>query len=156
MYFNFPSSISAKFLPQTPRKNPLSKRKNPLSEVKFSTSNVKQPFFWPFFSKKKERTPVFKALSSFLGQRYNIFRRNPNRFNTSQHSSNANLQRFAADGGWDGVYYEARGSNVNVPHVACNVWVGSLYSLKGNVPHLACKVWVRSLFSLKNNSFYIT
>ena len=41
----------------------------------------------------------------------------------------------------------------NVPHVACNVWVRSLYSLPRpwsnvKVPHLACKVWVRSSYSL--------
>ena len=50
---------------------------------------------------------MFRALSSFLGQRYNIFHRNPNRVNISQHAPNVNLQRFAADGGWDVVYYEA-------------------------------------------------
>lgn len=49
---------------------------------------------------------MFRALSSFLGQRYNIFHRNPNSVNISQHAPNVNLQRFAADGGWRVVYYE--------------------------------------------------
>ena len=43
------------------------------------------PFFRP---KKEEKTRLFRALSSSLVQRYNIFRRNPNRVNTSQHSIN--------------------------------------------------------------------
>ena len=86
-----------------------SKKKSALKEKK---SALWGKFFYlrgkstVFFAQKKERTRVFGALSSFLGQRYNIVRRYPNRVNISQHSSNVNLQRFAADGGSRVLYYE--------------------------------------------------
>ena len=88
------------------RKNPQTPRKIFLSNVKKFISEVKKPFFW---AKKEEKTRLFRAISSSLVQRYNIFRRNPNRFNISQHTSNVNLQRFAADGGWRVLYYEGAG-----------------------------------------------
>ena len=44
------------------------------------------PFFGP---KKEEKTRLFRALSSSLVQRYNIFRRNPNYVNISQQSINS-------------------------------------------------------------------
>ena len=53
----------------------------------------------PFFGQKKRRkTRLFRALSSLLVQRYNIFRRKPNRFNISQQLPIGKMQRFAADG----------------------------------------------------------
>ena len=61
----------------------------------------------PFFGQKKEeKTRMFRALSTLLVQRYNIFHRNPNRVNISQQPLGFNLQRFAADGGWHVLYYE--------------------------------------------------
>ena len=104
MYFNFPSSISAKFLPQTPRKNPLSEKKDPLSEVKFSTSEVNQPFFLP---KKRRETqclglsPLFWRKDTTFSTEIQIaltFRNNP---------PIVNLQRFAAASLRDVLYYEA-------------------------------------------------
>ena len=85
------------------RKNPQTPRKKFLSNVKKFISEVKMPFFG---QKKRRKTRLFRALSSLLVQIYNIFRRNPNCFNISQHASKAHLQRFAADGGWRVVYYE--------------------------------------------------
>ena len=49
---------------------------------------------------------MFRAFSSLLVQRYNIFRRNPNRFNISQQPPIGKMQRFAADGVWRVLYYE--------------------------------------------------
>ena len=75
-----------KRLPRTPilrRKNPQTPRKKFLSNVEIFISEVKIPFFRP---KKEEKTRLFRALSSLLVQIYNIFRRNPNRLNISQHS----------------------------------------------------------------------
>ena len=43
----------------------------------------------------------------FIEERYNIFHRNPNRINISQHAPNVNLQRFAAASLRDVLYYEA-------------------------------------------------
>ena len=106
MYFNFWICISVKFLPQTPRKNPLSEKKNPLSEVNFFTSEVNQPFFWS----QKRREPACLGLSppfwdkdttiSSETQIALTFRNNP----PIDH-----LQRFAADGGSDVLYYEGEG-----------------------------------------------
>ena len=50
---------------------------------------------------------MFRALSSSLIQIYNIFHRKPNRVNISQHPSNVKMQRFAADGVRQELYYEA-------------------------------------------------
>ena len=102
----FDRSASPKKPPTLRRKNPQTPRKNFLSNVKKFISEVKIPFLG---QKKEEKTRLFRALSSSLVQRYNIFRRNPNRFNISQHTSNVNLQRFAADGGWRVLYYEGEG-----------------------------------------------
>ena len=100
----FSLSTSAKKQPTLRRKNPQTPRKIFLSNVKKIISEVKTPFFCP---KKEEKTRCLWAPSSSLTQRYKIFRRNPNRFNISQRSSGVNLQRFAADGGRDVLYYEA-------------------------------------------------
>ena len=89
----------------TEKKSANSKKKF-LSNVKKFISEVKIPFFW---TKKEEKTRLIRAFSSSLVQRYNIFRRNPNRVNISQHASNINLQRFAADGGRRVLYYEGEG-----------------------------------------------
>ena len=79
----FGCSISAKMLPTLRENFPQTPRKIFLSNVDFSTSEVFYPFFGP---KKEEKTRLFRALSSSLIQIYNIFRRNPNRLNISQHS----------------------------------------------------------------------
>ena len=81
----FSRSTSPQKAPTLRRKIPQTPRKKFLSNVKFFTSEVFYPFFWP---KKEEKTRLFRALSSSLVQRYNIFRRNPNCVNTSQHSIN--------------------------------------------------------------------
>ena len=99
----FSLSTSAKKPPTLRGKKPQTPRKNFLSNVKNFISEVKMPFFCP---KKEEKTRCLWALSSSLIQRYNIFRRNPNRFNISQYSKTANLQRFAADGVWHVLSYE--------------------------------------------------
>ena len=99
----FGYTISAKKLPTLRENFPQTPSKIFFSNVDFSTSEVFYPFFWP---KKEEKTRCLWAVSFSLVQRYNIFRRNPNRFNISQHSSNVNLQRFAADGGSRVLYYE--------------------------------------------------
>ena len=58
----------------------------------------------PFFSpKKEEKTRLFRALSSLLVQRYNIFRRNPNRVNTSQHSLRPQFAAICSRRGLRGV-----------------------------------------------------
>ena len=100
----FSLSASAKKQPTLRRKNPQTPRKIFLSNVKKFISELKTPFFCP---KKEEKTRCLWAPSSSLTQRYKIFRRNPNCFNISQHSSIVNLQRFAADGDRDVLYYEA-------------------------------------------------
>ena len=45
-------------------------------------------------AKKRGENPVFRALSSSLVQRYNIFPRNPNRVNISQHFGNVKIEFF--------------------------------------------------------------
>ena len=82
----FGRSASPKKPPTLRRKNPQTPRKNFLSNVKKFISEVKMPFFWP---KKEEKTRCLWAFSSSLVQRYNIFRRNPNRVNSSQHFINS-------------------------------------------------------------------
>ena len=74
------SSIRA---PIKPRKFPQKHLENPQKHIEFSTSDVFLPLYRP---KKEEKAPVFRALSSSLVQRYNIFARNANRFNISQQS----------------------------------------------------------------------
>ena len=78
----FSRTTSPKKLPTLRRKNQQTPRKNFLSNVKKIISEVKMPFFG---AKKEEKTRLFRAISSSLVQRYNIFRRNPNCVNTSQH-----------------------------------------------------------------------
>ena len=70
------------------RKNPQTPRKKFLSNVKKFISEVKFPFLGP---KKEEKTRLFRALSSSLVQRYNIFRRNPNCINISQQSTDCSF-----------------------------------------------------------------
>ena len=72
------SSIRA---PIKPRKFPQKHLENPQKHIEFSTSDVFLPLYW---AKKRGESPVFRALSSSLVQRYNIFARNANRFNISQ------------------------------------------------------------------------
>ena len=51
---------------------------------------------------------MLKALSSSLLQRYNIFRRNANRVNISQHFAKCLKTSFAHPSLCDVLYYEAR------------------------------------------------
>ena len=54
---------------------------------------------------------MFRALSSSLVQIYNIFARNANRFNISQHSMKCEKTSFAQARVGDVLYYEAGGGN---------------------------------------------
>ena len=74
------SSIRA---PIKPRKFPQKHLENPQKHIEFSTSYVFLPLYRP---KKRGESPVFRTLSSSLVLRYNIFARNANWFNISQHS----------------------------------------------------------------------
>ncbi|MDY2914390.1 MAG: hypothetical protein SOU18_00555, partial [Alloprevotella sp.] len=74
------SSIRA---PIKPRKFPQKHLENPQKHIEFPTSDVFLPLYG---AKKRGKNPVFRALSSSLVQRYNIFARNANRFNISQQS----------------------------------------------------------------------
>ena len=52
---------------------------------------------------------MFGALSSFLGQRYNNFRRNPNRVNISQQSSNWSFAAICSRRGFGCIILRGRG-----------------------------------------------
>ena len=77
--------------PIKPRKFPIKPRKFPIKPRKFPTSDVFHALYWP---KKEEKVPCFRALSSSLVQRYNIFPRNLNRVNISQHFGNVKIAGF--------------------------------------------------------------
>ena len=55
--------------PTWPEKFPQKPVEISLRHINFSTCFVKQWFFGPFSAKKEEKTPVFRAFSSSLGQR---------------------------------------------------------------------------------------
>ena len=78
--------------PIKPRKFPIKPRKFPIKHLENPRCFVLHPLYW---AKKEEKVPCFRALSSSLVQRYNIFPRNPNRVNISQHFGNVKNE-----GGW--------------------------------------------------------
>ena len=61
-------SISSIRAPIKPRKFPLKHLEKPQKHIEFSTSDVFLPLYW---AKKRGESPVFRALSSSLEQRYN-------------------------------------------------------------------------------------
>ena len=67
----------------------------------------KTTHFCPIFAEKRGENPVFTGSLLFAIQIYNIFRRNPNRFNISQQSSKCLKTSFAQASLWDVLYYEA-------------------------------------------------
>ena len=85
------SPIKPRKFPIKPRKFPIKPRKFPIKPRKFPTSDVFHPLYG---AKKRGENPVFRALSSSLVQRYNIFPRNPNCVNISQHFGNVKNEVF--------------------------------------------------------------
>ena len=77
--------------PIKPRKFPIKPRKFPIKHLENPRCFVLHPLYW---AKKEEKVPCFRALSSSLVQRYNIFPRNPNRVNISQHFGNVKIAVF--------------------------------------------------------------
>ena len=77
--------------PIKPRNFPIKPRNFPIKHLEIPRCFVLHPLYWP---KKEEKVPCFRALSSSLVQRYNIFPRNPNRVNISQHFGNVKNEVF--------------------------------------------------------------
>ena len=94
IFYNFgrkKNPTSAIRSPIKPRKFPIKPRKFPLKHLEIPRCFVLHPLYW---AKKRGESPVFRALSSSLVQRYNIFPRNPNRVNISQHFGNVKNEVF--------------------------------------------------------------
>ena len=102
MYFNFPWLYIGNNRNNLPKKfSDYSKKKNYLRGIFFYLRGKTTDFL----TKKEEKAPCLWALSSSLRQRYYIFPRNPNPFNISQRASTVKMQRFAADGLWQVLYF---------------------------------------------------
>ena len=65
--------------------------------------------------KKRGENPLFRALSSSLIQRYNIFCRNPNLVNTSQHSTGCPFAAICSRRGLISVILRGRDSSELIP-----------------------------------------
>ena len=87
------------------RKKPLATRNFPPATRKIFISEVKWPLFW---TKKAERTRCWWALSASLYKDTTFCREKQIALTFRNTPSDCNLQRFAADGAWRVLYYEAQ------------------------------------------------
>ena len=114
-------------VPTQPEKNRTWPEKIFISEIKFSISEVENP---DFLAKKEEKTPVC-GLSPLRQDKDTTFSREIQIALTSRNTlRNVKMQRFAADGVWRVVYYEAARSGEKCTALCfCKVCVQRQFSL---------------------------